>query len=1188
MAPFVHLHVHTQYSLLDGAIRINDLLNTAKSYGMTHVAMTDHGVMFGALEFYEAAKKAEIKPIIGCEVYLAPRSHRDRQNTADAANGGAVDQDRNYHLVLLAKDLEGCKNLMKLVTIAQLDGFYYKPRIDKGLLRQYGANLIGLSACLKGEVASHILRGQEKAARQAAAEYAEILGPGNFYLELQANGIPEQNIVNDGLIKLGRELGLPLVATNDCHYLRRSDARAHEILLCIQTGKTIADEKRMKFTTDHLYFKSPEEMEREFAHVPEALANTLVIAEQCNVKFELGDYHFPVFPLAEGESIDARFEQAARSGFLKRLAQIRKRRPDFSEQDEKEYTARLDYEIEVIRQMGFPAYFLIVADFINYGKDHGIPVGPGRGSAAGSLVAYVMGITDLDPIEHGLIFERFLNVERISMPDIDVDFCIHGRQRVFEYVVEKYGKDRVGQIITFGTMQARAVIRDVGRALAMPYSDVDKIAKLLPSSPGLTLKKAMELEPQLEELQRDNPQLRELFEIAFALEGLPRHASTHAAGVVIGDKPIVEYMPLYKGSDGEVVTQYAMKYVEKAGLIKFDFLGLRNLTVINNAVEMIRRNHGVDLDMETLSLDDPDTYKLLMRAETTGVFQLESSGMRDILVRLRPGDFADIVALVALYRPGPLESGMVDTYIQGKHGQIEVTYDLEELRPILEPTYGVILYQEQVMKIANVLASYTLGEADILRRAMGKKNPEVMAAQRDRFLDGAKQNKIDLSKANHIFDLMEKFAGYGFNKSHSAAYALIAYQTAYLKAHYPVEFMAALLNSFLSSSDQVVKLINECREKSIEILPPDVNASDKNFTVVEGKIRFGLCAVKNVGETAIDVILSSRQESGPFRSIFEFCERIDSQKVNRRVLEQLIKCGAFDSIHPSRSGVLAALDDALEKSQAMHKDRQAGQMNIFTMLRATKKVEVSHTLPDVPPWDSRTTLQFEKETLGFYISGHPLDFYAERIAKICTADTQKVGERKEGADVALCGMLSVIKEHVTKKGDRMGFLAIEDREGVLEVVAFPEVFTQTRPLLEGDEPRVVFGTVQHDEKGSKLIANRVLSLDDAQTQTVESVQIHLKADGMERDDLSRLRHLLLSFPGECKAILHLSIKDQAEAVIELSKLPVNPTQAFFSEVQRHFGPDCSVDTVYRPCKLKQDQPPERGNERGYERGHQRA
>jgi len=1159
-SPFVHLHVHTQYSLLDGAIRLSDLLETARSHRMPAVTITDHGNMFGALEFYSMCLKAGIKPIVGCEVYLAPRSRFDRQGEG---NGGNAEQDRSYHLLLLARDRDGYQNLMKLVSRAYLEGFYYKPRIDKELLRQHHGGLIALSACLKGEIASSLLRRQEETARKAALEYAEIFGDGNFYLELQANGIPEQTVVNDGLIRLGRELGLPLVATNDCHYLRRGDARAHEILLCIQTGKTVLDEKRMRFQTDQLYFKSPEEMAREFAHVPDALANTLVIAEQCRLEIDLGKYHFPIFPLEGEETIEEAFARKAREGFRKRVEQLSKRHGAFDAAKQTAYEERLRYEIEMIQKMGFAAYFLIVADFINYAKNRGIPVGPGRGSAAGSLVAYAMAITDLDPIEHGLIFERFLNAERISMPDIDVDFCIHGREEVLRYVSEKYGKDHVAQIITFGTMQPKAVVRDVGRALAMPYNEVDRIAKLIPGALGMTLAKAFEQEPRLTELQRENPQVQELFEIARVLEGLTRHASTHAAGVVLADKAIVEYMPLYRGQDNEVVTQYSMKFVEKAGLIKFDFLGLRNLTVIHNAVQLIHSNHGIELDMAELPIDDPDTYALLARADTTGVFQLESSGMRDILARLRPESFADIVALVALYRPGPLESGMVDNYVDGKHGKMDVTFDLEQLRPILEPTYGVILYQEQVMNIASALANYTLGEADILRRAMGKKDPATMAAQRERFLSGAKQNRIDLVKANHIFDLMEKFAGYGFNKSHSAAYALIAYQTAYLKAHYRVEYMAALLNSFLSNTDQVVKLINECREKNTELLPPDVNASDKDFTVVAGKIRFGLGAVKNVGEAAIEGIIRSREELGPFQSFYDFVERVDTQKVNRRVLEQLIKCGAFDALHPRRAQVLTALDTALERAQAAQRDRQSGQVNMFTALRAKKKKVHEQPLPDVPDWDGRQTLQFEKESLGFYISGHPLDSYAEQLALICTTDTQRVIEKRDGSEVILCGVLSVIKEVTTKKGERMAFLNLEDKEGMLEMVVFPEVFTAARDLLAGDDPRVVMGSVQQDEKGSKLIATRILTLEEAQVQAVEAVHIRLNADRLDPDAMARLRHLLVSHPGECKTQLHLIVGKEAEAVIALSpKLTVNPSRTFFQEMEQYFGHE-SAAPVYR-------------------------
>lgn len=1154
MTDFVHLHVHSEYSLLDGAIRLKDLVETARKYHMPAIAVTDHGNMFGALEFYQEAKSGGVKPIIGCEVYVAPQSRFDKHLKANSDING--DEDRNYHLTLLAKDYTGYKNLMELVTLSHLEGFYYKPRVDKEILQKYHHGIIALSGCLKGEIATLLLRGQERAARKVALQYREMFGEGNYYIEIQANGIPNQNSANEKLTELARSLGIPLVATNDVHYLRHEDARAHEILLCIQTGKTVLDEKRMKFQTDQLFLKPPQVMSQEFSHVPDALHNTVLIAEQCDLEIPLNQHHFPVFPVHESETLFECFERTVHEGFEKRMAAIRTKRPGFSLEDEEKYLKRLRQEVDVISRTGFAPYFLIVADFINYAKNRGIPVGPGRGSAAGSLVAYVMGITDLDPIEHGLIFERFLNLERTSMPDIDVDFCVNGREEVLKYVTEKYGKDRVAQITTFGTMQAKAVIRDVGRALAMPYKDVDRIAKLIPSTPGMTLKKAFEIEPRLAEQQEENPQVKELFEIALTLEGLTRHASTHAAGVVIADKPIVEYMPLYRGQNGEIVTQYSMKYAEKAGLIKFDFLGLRNLTVINNSVDIIRKNRGVELDINQLPLDDPETFALLGRADTTGVFQLESSGMRDILLRLQPGDFADIVALLALYRPGPLESGMVENYIQRKHGQVEVKYDLDELLPILKPTYGVILYQEQVMQIASALANYTLGEADILRRAMGKKDPAVMKSQRDRFLEGARQNRINLDAANHIFDLMEKFAGYGFNKSHSAAYALIAYQTAYLKAHYPVEFMAALLNSFLNNSDQVVKLINECREKSIEILPPDINASNKDFTVVGKSIRFGLAAVKNVGEAAVETILISREEKGPYQSIYDLCKRVDTQKVNRRVLEQLVKCGAFDSIHPSRAAVLSSLDDALERAQAIQRDRQAGQMNMYELLRSRRKT-ADPPLPTVPDWDDHLTIQYEKEALGFYISGHPLDFYSDQLAAICSGNTQSVKEKRDGSDAVLCGMLSLTKEHTTKQGERMAFLSLEDKEGIVEVVCFSDTYTNAKSLLELDRPLVVYGRIRHDEKGTKIIAERVLSLEEAQLQKVDTVRIRLETKNLTRDDLIKLRHVLMNHPGNCKTYLHLKVEEKGEAIISLnSKLYVKPTESFFEEVKKHFGSHC--------------------------------
>lgn len=1190
MTSFVHLHVHTEYSLLDGAIKIKELIKLAKNYEMPAVAITDHGNMYGALEFYEKAKEAELKPIIGCEVYLTPYRLKDQAAEINRAKG--EDDDRYYHLVLLAEDYDGYKNLMKIVSIAHLEGFYYKPCIDKEHLAAYSKGLIALSSCLKGELPRHILRNRLDKAREAAGQYMDIFGKENFYLELQSNGLVEQYQVNEALVKLSKDLGLKLVATNDCHYLRKEHTRAHEILLCIQTNKTIFDDKRMRFHTDELYFKSPDEMVKAFRHVPEALHNTLEIADRCQLEIPLGKHIFPEFPLENGETAEERFENLAREGLAKRWQKIGLKFPaDQRELKWKVYQERLEREIEVIKKTGFAPYFLIVADFISYSKSRGIPVGPGRGSAAGSLAAYAMGITDIDPIEHGLLFERFLNEERISMPDIDVDFCQKRREEVLRYVTEKYGADRVAHITTFGTMQAKQVVRDVGRALGFPYAEVDKIAKLIPDSLGMTLQRAFELEPKLEELKMQNPQYRELFEIAFVLEGLARHASTHAAGIVISDRPIIEYVPLYRDQNGEVVTQYSMKYVEKVGLIKFDFLGLRNLTVIDETVKMIKKNHGIELDMLNIPLDDRETYELLSRADTTGIFQLESAGMRDILVRLKPERFSDLVALVALYRPGPIQSGMVDQYIRGKHGEIPIKYELEELREILEETYGVILYQEQVMQIASRLANYSLGEADILRRAMGKKIPEVMQAQRDRFLNGARQNNISEEKANKIFDQMEKFALYGFNKSHSAAYAFITYQTAYLKTHYPLEFAAALMNSVVNNSSKIVKLINECRERGIDILPPDINASDRGFTVSGGKIRFGLAAVKNVGDAAVESILENRTRDGAFTSIFDFCERVDSQKVNRRVIEQLIKCGAFDSLHPDRAQVMNVLDDALERAQAFQRERQGGQKTLFDLLGRTsvkkrgKFAEIK--LPDCPPWDEKTILKYEKEALGFYVSSHPMNLYKERLKHICTGTSQDIESMPDGTEVVLAGIISIEKEITTKKGEKMAFLQLEDKEGIVELVAFPEVYSAFRErFYTDDEPVIVIGTLQNQAEGfdveegnggsdegqqgsgwsrrnnAKVIVKEFLDMEEAERRAVDRLVLRLKADNVRRDDLFRLRNLVIDHKGNCPLFVKLDAGSGVEAVILLGdEYRVNPSRVFIEDVKKFFGAN-SLEVIY--------------------------
>jgi DNA polymerase-3 subunit alpha len=1141
---FVHLHVHSEYSLLDGAIRINDLLHVAAEFGMPAVAVTDHGNMHGALEFYVKAHKAGIKPILGCEAYVAPTSRHDR---GDTESGG-----RSYHLVLLAENNTGYRNLLKLLTLANFEGFYYKPRVDKELLAAYHDGLIALSSCLHGEIASHLLAASYTRAEKAAREYRDIFGPQNFFLELQATGIGDQNIVNRDLIHMSDKTGIPLVATNDCHYLKAEDAKAHDVLLCIQTGKSVLDEDRMRFSTSELFFKSPEQMWTTFSEVPASLENTLEIAERCNVSLELDKPRFPRFPLEQGDSAESRFAQETKEGFVKRIEEIRAKRPDFDVEQEDTYRHRLEHEISVLQRMEFSTYFLIVADFVKFAKKNSIPVGPGRGSAAGSLVAYSLGITDIDPLEHGLIFERFLNVERRSLPDIDVDFCMNGRDRVLHYVSERYGKDRVAQITTFGTMQARAVIRDVGRALGMPYGDVDKIAKLIPAAVHMTLEKAFKSETRLQEMSKD-PTYKELFDIAFALEGLTRHASTHAAGVVISDHPIVEYMPLYKGSKGEVVTQFPMKYVEKAGLIKFDFLGLRNLTVIDNAVKLIKKNHSVELDMRKLPLDDAKTYELLSLGNTAGVFQLESPGMRDLIVRLKPENFHDLTALVALYRPGPLESGMVDEFINRKHGRIKITCEVEQLREILEDTYGVILYQEQVMEIASVLANYSLGEADILRRAMGKKIPKVMAAQRDRFLAGAKENGIDLNKATHIFDLMEKFAGYGFNKSHSAAYALIAYQTAYLKAHYPVEYMAALLNSFLNNTDSLVKLMNECREKGLEIFPPDVNVSDWEFTVVGERIRFGLGAVKNVGGGAVDAILEARTDGGRFSSLYEFCERIDLHRVNRRVVESLIKCGAFDSVHPVRSQAMAAVEEAIEMAQTIQKDRLSGQMSMFGAFAGQQRGS-EPPLPNVPAWNHRQKLAMEKEALGFYFSGHPLDDYEKEMDDFVIGLSSELQQKTDGAQIMLCGLIADLKEITTKRKERMAFLTLEDRKGTVEVVIFSDTYQNSCHLLDLADPLLIVGSLQLEEKGAKVLAQDILTLRDAKEHLTQALHVKLPVQKVSKENLEHLRAILERHKGDCKTYVHLCTDEHCETVIKLAdRLRVKPHRQLIEEVNRYFG-----------------------------------
>ncbi|MFW5930390.1 MAG: DNA polymerase III subunit alpha [Desulfosalsimonas sp.] len=1149
---FVHLHVHTEYSLLDGAIRIGDLLTRAKQYEMPAAAITDHGTMFGVMDFYKQACNAGIKPIIGCECYVAPRTIRDRTPS---------DHRGMSHLLLLARNQTGYQNLCRLATIASIEGFYYKPRIDKEILKAHAEGLIGMSACIKGEIPMRILEGRLDQAEETARFYAGLFGEDNFYLEIQHNGMQDQETVNRALIDMGKRLSIPVAATNDCHYLDAGDERAHEVLLCIQTGKTMEDEDRMQFGQGELYFKPASDMEAAFSDYPGALANTARIAERCHVEFDFNTHHFPRFNLNDERSESELFEEKVRSGFESRMGKIRKKNPDV---DEAAYRERIDYEIGVINSMGFPGYFLIVADFIEYAKNRSIPVGPGRGSAAGSLVAYCLGITDIDPIENGLIFERFLNPARLSMPDIDVDFCIYGRDEVFHYVVDRYGgPDYVAQIITYGKMKARAVIRDVGRAINIPLPEVDEIAKLVPETPGMTLEKAIEMEPKLEEKASADPAIGELIKISRSLEGLNRHASTHAAGVVIGDKPLVEYLPLYKGKRGEVLTQFDMKMVEAIGLVKFDFLGLRNLTIMANTLKIIESLGKTPPDLGNLDLSDQKTYQLLSAGSTTGVFQLESSGMKDLLIRMKPENFAEVTALVALYRPGPMGSGMHDDYVERKHGRKPVEYLIPELEPVLNVTYGVILYQEQVMKIAGQVANYSMAEADSLRKAMGKKIPEVMAEHSDRFVKGAMENGIDEQKAEELFELIKTFAGYGFNKSHSAAYAMIAFQTAYLKAHFPEEFMAAVLTSEMNSSDNVAKYIAECRNMNIAILPPDINESDKGFTVAGEGIRFGLAAVKNVGESAIDSILEVREE-GRFTSIFDFCQRVDLRKVNKRVLESLIQCGAFDSTGYSRAALMAAAEDALDYGQRIQKERNDPQMSLFGGGDQEADAVNAPGIENIPEWDEKHMLELEKEAIGFYITGHPLDEYRDLMEKYANADALSVKE--EGvADqeiVRIGGLVKNVKTIMTKKGEPMAFVYIEDIHGTVETTVFPKLYSTVQDILTVDTPVFVQGQVQKNENSAKILTDSVVRISEAESTWAASLHIVIDAETVEEKMLEDLLEVLRKYPGSCKGFLHVKIPSKTETIISLpEEMKIRASVSLRQEINSLLG----YDSVYTIC-----------------------
>ncbi|MFN3739084.1 MAG: DNA polymerase III subunit alpha [Thermodesulfovibrionales bacterium] len=1131
-ADYVPLHLHTEYSLLDGAIKIGELVKTAEQFRLPALTITDHGNIFGAIEFYRKVSKAGIKPIIGCEVYVAPDSRFNKKK--------ADNEENAYHLILLARDISGYKNLMRLVSLGHIEGFYYKPRIDNDLLEQYSGGLIALSSCMKGEIPSLLLKGDTDGARRRALYYKNLFGPNNFFLELQANGIPEQDELNKKLYELASEVHLGVVATNDCHYLRREDAKAHEILLCIQTNKTLKDPDRMKFQTDEFYFKSPEEMKKEFSSLPEAIKNTVLIAERCNLTLELGGALLPEFKTPDGLTPEEYLVRLAEDGLKRRFS--KNEVPD-------NYRLRLIEELKMIKKMGYASYFLIVWDFIRFAKEKGIPVGPGRGSAAGSLVAWALGITEIDPIKYNLLFERFLNPERVSMPDIDVDFCRDRREEVIRYVQEKYGKDRVAQIITFGTMASRAVVRDVGRVCGIPYQEVDKIAKLIPQSvtKEIDLKTAIDMTPPLKEAYETNPQIRELLDIAMKLEGLARHASVHAAGVVIAPQPLTEYTALYKGSKGDetITTQFDLESIEKVGLLKFDFLGLDTLTIIDKTQKLIKQKEP-DFDINNIPLDDRETYRLLTSGRTAGVFQLESSGMRELLIKMEPDRFDDLIALVALYRPGPLGSGMVEDFIKRKKGIVPVKYELPELKDILEETYGVILYQEQVMRISNRIAGFTMGQADILRRAISKKDPLLMEELKTKFIKGATGQGYPEEIAKRLFELIEYFGNYGFNKSHSAAYALVAYQTAYLKAHYPVQFMAASLTAESDKTEKVLRLINECRDMGIEVLPPDINKSEEGFTIDGKAIRFGLRAVKGVGDAAIELIKEQRSKK-PFESFEDFLNRTvgaetngigdSSRKLNKKVIEALVKAGAFDSLGISRRDALRRLEKAQSVGPRSASSVQPSMFEITEVRtqKSEKGIPTSDLRPlasDLKDWDEALKLAYEKEALGFYITGHPVKPFREILKTFGIKSTEDLktevrnqpqelnGERKPQASV-IAGLILELKKHKTKgKNELMSFITLEDEEGSIEVIVFPELYKKSIALLEKGSMLVVKGNADTSEKGVKIIAEDIRDFEDFIRESLigcSKIQLRLSSSQFEKEKLLMLKDILSN------SLTHLSL-----------------------------------------------------------------
>ena len=1161
MAEFTHLHLHTEYSLLDGACDVHKLIDRVAALGQKSVAMTDHGNIYGAVHFFNAAKAKGIKPILGCELYVC----KAEDHRADTPN------DQYNHLLVLAESEEGYRNLIRLTSEASLHGFYRKPRVSKKFLADNSKGLVGFSGCLSGELCEELMAGKYDKAKAVASQYQDIFGRGNFYLEIQDQGLEDEKRIQSGLFQLEKDLNIPLVLTNDSHYLCGEDSHAHDVMLCVQTGAKIHDADRFRFDSDQFFVKSADEMARLFPDSPGVMERTMEIAERCNFKLHPVDNPFPEFAVPPGHTIDSYFEQVCREGYRKRLetAIHHLDTQGLLRQPIHDYEARLEREIDCIKQMKYAGYFLIVWDFIKYAKDHGIPVGPGRGSAAGSLVAYVMEITNIDPLQNVLLFERFLNPERVSMPDIDVDFCMNRRGEVIDYVTRKYGREQVAQIITFNTMAAKAAIKDCGRALDMPYGDVDRVAKLVPPTIGMTLDKALEESPDLRKVYDSDKQIRELIDTAKKLEGLVRGQGVHAAGVVIAPRPLTELVPVSRTKNDEIVTAYDMKAVEKMGLLKMDFLGLTTLTVITDCLALVEENRGVKIDIETIPLKDEETYKRVFHsALTSGVFQFESGGMRDVLRRYKPETVEDLTALNALYRPGPIQGGMIDDFIERKWGRRKVEYMLPQLEGILKETLGVIVYQEQVMQIANVVASYSLGEADLLRRAMGKKNADEMAKQRERFMSGAAANGINKGTAGELFDQMEKFAGYGFNKSHSAAYALLAYQTAYLKTHYPVEFMAGLLTSETSKPENVVKYIGECKEMGIAVEPPDVQASGSQFTPRGDVIRFGLAAVKNVGGNAIESIIKGRGEvGGRFKDLWEFCEKVDLRVMNKRVIESLIKAGALDSMG-KRGPLFAGIDRAMESAQKAQKDAAQGQAGLFGLFdEGPAHGKNGHDLPKVPDWEEGERLANEKEVLGFFVSGHPLDKYADKIKNlsgiISTAEAleRKPPERRWGKDsdpadeIQVAGIIHGFRVQKSKRDGKLYAVgSLEDATGKIELISFARDYERLTEQWKIQAPVVVRGMLMGEEDSApKISVSGIQPLEDVKVKLPNAVRIRISLDRATDEMLASVKSAAEAAPGPGKVMIFLEKKGEFQVILEPEEMSVAADRCWVERVEELTG-----------------------------------